>query len=163
MPAETYNAMLQGPQGLDNLLYSADADFSCFADLALTSPVEYYREGQGSLLQCVLTPADPYMPMPNEEIAAKVHEQVRHSEVALVTQLSSNATDLIFLCSTHTALLQVSLSSGLQSRSACMCFVSVKSAMMHICRRAGAAALPISKGHGADMALDCEDRAEPVQ
>ena len=25
--------------GLDNLLYSADADFSCFADLALTSPV----------------------------------------------------------------------------------------------------------------------------
>lgn len=24
--------------GLDNLLYSADADFSCFADLALTSP-----------------------------------------------------------------------------------------------------------------------------
>ena len=67
---------LQGPQGLDNLLYSADADFSCFADLALTSPVEYYREGQGSLLQCVLTPADPYMPMPNKEIAAKVHEQV---------------------------------------------------------------------------------------
>ncbi|CAL5218693.1 g403 [Coccomyxa viridis] len=65
-----------GAQGLDNLLYSADADFSCFADLALTSPVEYYREGQGSLLQCVLTPADPYMPMPNEEIAAKVHQQV---------------------------------------------------------------------------------------
>ena len=26
-------------RGLDNLLYSADADFSCFADLALTSPV----------------------------------------------------------------------------------------------------------------------------
>ena len=79
MPAERVDAMLQGPQGLDNLLYSADADFSCFADLALTSPVEYYREGQGSLLQCVLTPADPYMPMPNEEIAAKVHEQVRAS------------------------------------------------------------------------------------
>lgn len=30
---------------------SADADFSCFADLALTSPVDYYREGQGSLMQ----------------------------------------------------------------------------------------------------------------
>ena len=71
--------LLQGPQGLDNLLYSADADFSCFADLAVTSPVEYYREGQGSLLQCVLTPADSYMPMPNEEIAAKVHEQVSGS------------------------------------------------------------------------------------
>ncbi len=68
---------LQGAQGLDNLLYSADADFSCFADLAVTSPVEYYKEGEGTLLQCVLTPADPYMPLPNEEIAAKVHEQVR--------------------------------------------------------------------------------------
>lgn len=37
--------------GLDNLLYSPDADFSCFADLALTSPEDYYIEGQGSLLQ----------------------------------------------------------------------------------------------------------------
>ncbi|EIE25948.1 zeta-carotene desaturase [Coccomyxa subellipsoidea C-169] len=68
--------LTKGAQGMDNLLYSADADFSCFADLAVTSPVEYYKEGQGSLLQCVLTPADPYMPLPNEEIAAKVHEQV---------------------------------------------------------------------------------------
>ncbi len=76
-PAERCDGAVQGPQGLDNLLYSADADFSCFADLALTSPEEYYREGQGSLMQCVLTPADPYMPMPNEEIAAKVHQQVR--------------------------------------------------------------------------------------
>ncbi|MEN9251725.1 MAG: 9,9'-di-cis-zeta-carotene desaturase, partial [Thermostichales cyanobacterium BF3_bins_165] len=47
------------PTGLDNLLYTADADFSCFADLALTSPADYYREGQGSLLQLVLTPGDP--------------------------------------------------------------------------------------------------------
>lgn len=30
---------------------SADADFSCFADLALTSPVDYFKEGQGSLMQ----------------------------------------------------------------------------------------------------------------
>ena len=30
---------------------SADADFSCFADLALTSPVDYYKAGQGSLMQ----------------------------------------------------------------------------------------------------------------
>jgi hypothetical protein len=37
--------------GLDNLLYSADADFSCFADLALTSPEDYYKPGEGSLLQ----------------------------------------------------------------------------------------------------------------
>lgn len=65
-----------GCRGIDNLLYSADADFSCFADLAVTSPVDYYRQGEGSLLQCVLTPADPYMPLTNEEIAARVHKQV---------------------------------------------------------------------------------------
>ncbi|KAJ7541724.1 hypothetical protein O6H91_10G073200 [Diphasiastrum complanatum] len=62
--------------GLDNLLYSADADFSCFADLALTSPADYYKPGLGSLLQVVLTPGDPYMPLPNETIVKKVHEQV---------------------------------------------------------------------------------------
>lgn len=55
---------------------SADADFSCFADLALTSPLEYFKEGEGSLLQCVLTPADKYMPMPNERIAQEVDKQV---------------------------------------------------------------------------------------
>ena len=63
-------------KGLDNLLYSADADFSCFADLALVSPDDYYREGQGSLMQCVLTPADPYLPLTNEVIAQKVDAQV---------------------------------------------------------------------------------------
>eukprot|EP00629_Pelagomonadales_sp_RCC1024_P017091 CAMPEP_0119260262 /NCGR_PEP_ID=MMETSP1329-20130426/732_1 /TAXON_ID=114041 /ORGANISM="Genus nov. species nov., Strain RCC1024" /LENGTH=617 /DNA_ID=CAMNT_0007259683 /DNA_START=45 /DNA_END=1898 /DNA_ORIENTATION=- len=40
--------------GIDNLLYSADAEFSCFADLALTSPAEYYKPGEGSLMQCVM-------------------------------------------------------------------------------------------------------------
>lgn len=39
--------------GIDNLLYSADAEFSCFADLALTSPGEYYKKGEGSLIQAV--------------------------------------------------------------------------------------------------------------
>lgn len=39
--------------GIDNLLYSADAEFSCFADLALASPGEYYKEGEGSLIQAV--------------------------------------------------------------------------------------------------------------
>ncbi|KAA3472836.1 zeta-carotene desaturase, chloroplastic/chromoplastic [Gossypium australe] len=63
--------------GLDNLLYTPDADFSCFADLALTSPEDYYIEGQGSLLQCVLTPGDPYMPLPNDEIIKRVAKQVR--------------------------------------------------------------------------------------
>ena len=41
--------------GIDNLLYSADAEFSCFADMALVSPGEYYKEGEGSLIQAVST------------------------------------------------------------------------------------------------------------
>eukprot|EP00250_Pteridium_aquilinum_P019498 c24455_g1_i1 orf=335-2104(+) len=67
---------LKQATGMDNLLYTADADFSCFADLALTSPEDYYRPGEGSLLQVVLTPGDPYMPLPNEEIVSKVKKQV---------------------------------------------------------------------------------------
>jgi zeta-carotene desaturase len=62
--------------GLDNLLYTADADFSCFADLALASPKDYYREGQGSLMQLVLTPGDPFIKMSNEDIAQHVLKQV---------------------------------------------------------------------------------------
>lgn len=62
--------------GLDNLLYSADADFSCFADLALTSPKDYYREGQGSLMQVVLTPGDPFIKMSNEAIAQHALKQI---------------------------------------------------------------------------------------
>ncbi|PNW80358.1 hypothetical protein CHLRE_07g314150v5 [Chlamydomonas reinhardtii] len=68
---------LRSPAGLDNLLYSADTYFSCFADLALTSPVEYFKEGTGSLMQCVITPAAPYMPWTNEAIAAETDKQVR--------------------------------------------------------------------------------------
>ena len=37
--------------GIDNLLYSSDVDFSCFADLAVVSPVDYRKEGEGSLMQ----------------------------------------------------------------------------------------------------------------
>ena len=62
--------------GIDNLLYTADADFSCFADLALASPGNYYREGQGSLLQLVLTPGDPFIKESNEAIAQHVLKQV---------------------------------------------------------------------------------------
>ncbi|EYU22642.1 hypothetical protein ABFS82_02G099500 [Erythranthe guttata] len=71
-----YARQLRRATGLDNLLYTPDADFSCFADLALTSPEDYYLEGQGSLLQCVLTPGDPYMPLPNDEIVKRVSKQV---------------------------------------------------------------------------------------
>jgi len=63
--------------GLDNLLYSADADFSCFADLALTSPGDYYKKGEGSLLQCVLTPGDKWIPVSTEKIAEETLKQVR--------------------------------------------------------------------------------------
>jgi zeta-carotene desaturase len=62
--------------GMDNLLYTPDADFSCFADLALTSPSDYYREGQGSLLQVVLTPGDPFIKQNNEAIVQHVLHQV---------------------------------------------------------------------------------------
>jgi zeta-carotene desaturase len=67
---------LERAAGIDNLLYSADVDFSCFADLALTSPKDYYREGQGSLLQVVLTPGDRFIPMKNEDIAQHALRQV---------------------------------------------------------------------------------------
>ncbi|PZV23614.1 MAG: 9,9'-di-cis-zeta-carotene desaturase [Snowella sp.] len=68
---------LEKAEGLDNLLYTPDADFSCFADLALTSPADYYREGEGSLLQLVLTPGDPFIKEKNEDIANHVLAQVR--------------------------------------------------------------------------------------
>ncbi len=67
---------LEQAQGIDNLLYTCDADFSCFSDLALSSPADYYKEGQGSLLQLVLTPGDPFIKEKNETIANHVLEQV---------------------------------------------------------------------------------------
>ena len=63
-------------RGIDNLLYSADTFFSCFADLALTSPEEYFRAGSGSLMQCVITPADKYLGSTNESIAVETDRQV---------------------------------------------------------------------------------------
>jgi zeta-carotene desaturase len=68
---------LEKAAGIDNLLYTADADFSCFADLALTSPADYYKPGEGSLLQLVLTPGDPFIKEKNEAIAQHVLTQVR--------------------------------------------------------------------------------------
>jgi zeta-carotene desaturase len=75
--AAAARADLGQPAGLNNLLYTADADFSCFADLALASPADYRREGLGSLLQCVLTPGDPWIPRKLEEIVAHTDAQVR--------------------------------------------------------------------------------------
>ena len=67
---------LEQAAGIDNLLYTPDADFSCFADLALTSPADYYKPGEGSLLQLVLTPGDPFIREKNEDIAHRILEQV---------------------------------------------------------------------------------------
>ena len=73
-----FNKDNEKPTGLDNLLYSADASFSCFADLALTSPVDYRKEGMGSLLQCVLTPGDKWMGRSTEKITAEIVKEVRN-------------------------------------------------------------------------------------
>ena len=67
---------VQQAAGIDNLLYTPDADFSCFADLALASPGDYYKQGEGSLLQLVLTPGDPFIKQSNEAIAHHVLKQV---------------------------------------------------------------------------------------
>ncbi|MEM7760051.1 MAG: 9,9'-di-cis-zeta-carotene desaturase [Cyanobacteria bacterium P01_A01_bin.40] len=67
---------LDRAEGIDNLLYTPDADFSCFADLALTSPGDYYKPGEGSLLQLVLTPGDPFIKEKNEDIAQHILSQV---------------------------------------------------------------------------------------
>ena len=69
---------LNSPTGLDNLLYTADADFSCFADLALSSPEDYRLEGFGSLLQCVLTPGDPWITKSVEKIVEHTDSQVKN-------------------------------------------------------------------------------------
>ena len=67
---------LEQAEGIDNLLYTHEADFSCFADLALASPADYYKSGEGSLLQLVLTPGDPFIKEKNEAIAHHVLNQV---------------------------------------------------------------------------------------
>lgn len=68
---------LEKAVGIDNLLYTPDADFSCFADMALVSPGNYYKPGEGSLLQLVLTPGDAFIKEKNEVIAHHVLEQVQ--------------------------------------------------------------------------------------
>ena len=68
---------LQCTVAVTTLLYTADADFSCFADLALASPEDYRREGLGSLLQCVLTPGDPWISKSVETIVSHTDAQVR--------------------------------------------------------------------------------------
>ena len=94
--AQAARVDLSRPAGLDNLLYTADADFSCFADLALASPEDYRKEGLGSLLQCVLTPGDPWIPKKIEEIVAHTDAQVRalFPSAANLTLVWSNVVKL---------------------------------------------------------------------
>ena len=68
---------LLSPSGLDNLLYTADADFSCFTDLALSSPEDYRKKDLGSLMQCVLTPGDPWMTKPASDIVKHTDKQIK--------------------------------------------------------------------------------------
>lgn len=157
--------VVQGAQGMDNLLYSADADFSCFADLAVTSPVEYYKEGQGSLLQCVLTPADPYMPLPNEEIAAKVHEQASLLFSGFSIAFVQNLKNRFSTCVSWSLLAWRATLLDWYSGSVC-CLAcgsaSCTGASFHVVA-AGLALVPLSKGAGGDVAFHCEDRAVPLQ
>ena len=94
--AQAARGDLSRPAGLDNLLYTADADFSCFADLALASPEDYRKEGLGSLLQCVLTPGDPWIPQKTEDIVAATDAQVRRlfPSAAGLTLVWSNVVKL---------------------------------------------------------------------
>mmetsp|Transcript_38766 Transcript_38766/g.124262 ORF Transcript_38766/g.124262 Transcript_38766/m.124262 type:complete len:632 (+) Transcript_38766:46-1941(+) len=70
--------------GIDNLLYSADVEFSCFADLALTSPGEYYKEGEGSLMQCVM----------DARAFNRSNDQIAKDCEAQIKQLFPSAKDL---------------------------------------------------------------------
>ena len=71
------NTKINKPYGLNNLLYSADASFSCFADLALTSPEDYRKDNMGSLLQCVLTPGDRWIGRSKDRVTKEIDEEVR--------------------------------------------------------------------------------------
>ena len=71
------NTKINKPYGLNNLLYSADASFSCFADLALTSPEDYRKDDMGSLLQCVLTPGDRWIGRSKDRVTKEIDEEVR--------------------------------------------------------------------------------------
>ena len=113
-------------------MYSADADFSCFADLAVTSPVDYYLEGQGSLMQCVLTPATQYMPIPNEEIAARVHQQV--SVWFLRVYCADLAHAMLLVATVCTYVLSVGHSMGRSCEAGICCVASACDwTVRHVC------------------------------
>jgi len=60
----------------DNLFFTADAPFSVFADLAVTSPL-YDRTG-GSLVSMAVAPAEPLWHLSDDEIAEKCIGALAH-------------------------------------------------------------------------------------
>lgn len=46
--------------------------------------MDYYKEGEGSLMQVVITPADSYMPMGNDAIASEMDKQVKFQHYCAV-------------------------------------------------------------------------------
>jgi len=87
----TERQQLNHAAGIDNLLYTADADFSCFADLALTSPGSFYREGR--VVVAASADGDPFIKESNEAIAQHVLKQVH--ELFLVATVEH---DLVQRC-----------------------------------------------------------------
>ena len=92
-------------RGIDNLLYSSDVDFSCFADMAVVSPVDYRKEGEGSLMQvrsCILATATRF--------ASDGCTAVHHSDLICKLQACANAclcaarnaSAVCTACSSHT-------------------------------------------------------------
>jgi len=59
----------------DNLFFSADACFSVFADLSITSP-RAYGANVGSVMGLVVAPAAPLWQMSDEEIVGKCHQDL---------------------------------------------------------------------------------------
>lgn len=100
--------MVPGTEGVGAM----HAAFSCFADLALVSPQDYRKEGQGSLLQCVLTPADPFMPLPNQEIADITHQQVAPARNPLPASPHRCAAMPAAVCQTPVPRRAVCMSAG---------------------------------------------------
>lgn len=56
----------------DNLFFTADAIFSVFADLSLTSPLEYDKHG-GSMVEMAVAPAAPLWKLSDDEIIERAH------------------------------------------------------------------------------------------
>lgn len=142
------------------------------------------------VLQCVLTPADPYMPKTNEEIAAETDRQVRLVSAALALHEACDR------CSSRCVSRSIPLTARMACASlgaspACLphclplracrkrggCFRRPSPSTQHACllqhshscccsvpasSPAGAAAVPVRQGPQPQVAQRGQDCAEPV-